>query len=87
MLLSRKIFTTCLALGLLALAPLGTVRADDSGAPKKGASASKLLDLVPGRGKGKGKEKTPLLRRLAEKRAKKSAQSAAQPTTQEASPK
>jgi hypothetical protein len=84
--LSRKIFTTLLALGLLALAPLGTVRADDTGAPKK-PSASKLLDMVPGKGKGKAKDKTPLLKRLAEKRAKKSGQPAAQPATPDASSK
>jgi hypothetical protein len=64
-------------MGLLALAPLGTARADDANAPKKDPSAAKqkLSDLAPGKGKAKAKDKpkdkTPLLKRLAEKRAKK----------------
>jgi hypothetical protein len=76
MLFSRKTIATFLALAFLALAPLGTVRADDADAPKKDPSAAKLKlsDLAPGKGKkpkDKPKEKTPLLKRLAEKRAKK----------------
>jgi hypothetical protein len=85
MLFSRKTITTFLALGLLALAPLGAVRADDAEAPKKGDSPVelKLRDLKPGKGKGK----IPLLRRVSERRAKKSGQSPAQPTSQQATPK
>jgi hypothetical protein len=85
MLLFRKTFTTCLALGLFAVAPLRTVRADDAEAPKKGANAAELKqrDVTPGKGKGK----LQLLRRVSERRAKKSGQSALQPTTKQASPK
>jgi hypothetical protein len=85
MLRSRKIITTCLALGLLALAPLGIARADDTEAPKKEASAAqlKLRDLLPGKGKGK----KPLVRRLIDRRAKKSGKSPAQPTTEQANSK
>jgi len=71
----RKTFTLLLALGLFALAPLGAARADDAQPPKKEPAAAKLKlsDLRPGKAKGKAKpkEKTPLLKRLAEKRAKK----------------
>jgi len=85
MLLSRTTFKTCLALGLLALAPLGAVRGDDTEAPKKGPLAAELQLRESASGKAKGK--APLLRRLTALRQKKADKSAPQPTTQQANPK
>jgi hypothetical protein len=79
MLFSRKAISTLLALAFLALAPLESMRADDAAAPKKDPkpAQSKLSDLAP-KGKGKGKDKTPLLKRLSERREKKPGKSPAQ---------